>query len=103
MAQRGSAAAGCKDDFSPLSSTKDLGLAASDGASMRGVARFVNSWPKAILAAGFFALTNYVIFEDVLRHGAVITTDHLLSFAVLVGTFAAGHSDSPSQVAKVRR
>ncbi|MEI9901008.1 MAG: hypothetical protein WDN31_13705 [Hyphomicrobium sp.] len=32
-----------------------------------------------------------MIFEDVLRHGAVISTDHLLSFGALVATFAAGH------------
>ncbi|MTD92855.1 hypothetical protein GIW81_00745 [Hyphomicrobium sp. xq] len=61
---------------------------------------FINSWPKAILAAGFFALTNYVIFEDVLRHGSTITTDHLLSFAVLVGTFASGHWFWPTLVSK---
>ena len=45
----------------------------------------------AALAVFFFALTCRVIFEDVLVQGEKITTDHLLSFGVLVGTFAAGH------------
>ena len=39
---------------------------------------------------GFFAVTCFVLFKDVVE-GQAITTDHVLSFAVLVGTFASGH------------
>ena len=82
---------GCKGAFSPSSHANGLAFASSHGTSSHHLSGLINSWPKALLAFGFFALTNFVIFEDVLRHGATVTTDHLLSFAVLVGTFAAGH------------
>lgn len=48
--------------------------------------------PGAIALGLFFAaLTGYVLFEDVVRHGAAITTDHVMAFGVLVGTIASGH------------
>ena len=50
----------------------------------------VSSYPVAALAVGFFVVTCYVIFKDV-ADGAPITPDHVMSFAVLVGTFASGH------------
>lgn len=96
MPKRGTEDSCCKDSISEASRPKGLARAASHAASAFTSRGLINSWPKAILAAGFFTLTNYVIFEDVLRHGATITTDHLLSFAVLVGTFAAGHWFWPS-------
>jgi hypothetical protein len=43
------------------------------------------------LAVVFFCVTCYVLFEDVIRHGALITTDHIMTMAVLVGTIASGH------------
>lgn len=43
------------------------------------------------LAAMFFAGTAYVLFEDVLRHGAPFTTAHVLTGLALIGTIAAGH------------
>lgn len=83
---------GCKGLFSRPSRLNRLGAASSHVASMLLAPGLVQSWPKAALAAFFFALTNYVIFEDVLRHGAPITTDHLLSFGVLVGITSAGRN-----------
>jgi len=50
----------------------------------------VGSYPAATLAVGFFFVTCYVIFKDVFD-GVPITPDHVMSFAVLVGTFASGH------------
>lgn len=50
----------------------------------------VSSYPAAILAVGFFCVTCFVLFKDV-ADGAPITTDHVMSLAVLVGTFASGH------------
>lgn len=50
----------------------------------------VSSYPVAALAVGFFVVTCYVIFKDI-ADGAPITPDHVMSFAVLVGTFASGH------------
>lgn len=50
----------------------------------------VSSYGAATLAVGFFLVTCYVIFKDV-ADGAPITPDHVMSFAVLVGTIASGH------------
>lgn len=76
MAKHGETTRLCKASFSERSPTKHLGVIAS---------------PTALsLAVGFFAVTMFVLFADV-AHGASITTDHVLSFAVLVGTFASGH------------
>jgi hypothetical protein len=50
----------------------------------------VASYPALALSAGFFVVTCFVLFKDV-WDGASITTDHVMSFAVLVGTFASGH------------
>src|SRR5262245_8806853 len=50
----------------------------------------IASYPAAALAVGFFGVTCYVLFKDV-ADGAPITPDHVMSFAVLVGTFASGH------------
>lgn len=55
----------------------------------------VRSWSAIAVATFFFGLTCYVVFEDVLRHGAPITTKHLLSFGVLVGTVYFGHAFLP--------
>ena len=52
--------------------------------------RVIGSYPAVGLAAGFFLVTCFVLFKDV-ADGAPITTDHVMSFAVLVGTFASGH------------
>jgi hypothetical protein len=41
-----------------------------------------------VICAG---VTGFVLFEDVLRNGAPITTDHVLTAAVIVITAAAGH------------
>ena len=67
---------GCKGSFRELSPIKRLG--------------FVRSYPAATLAMGFFVVTCFVLFKDV-ADGAPVTPDHVMSFAVLVGTFASGH------------
>lgn len=82
--------------FSDESPANGLSRAASHAASAFPPSGLIESYPKATLAAFFFGLTNYVLFEDVLRHGAEITTDHLLSFGVLVGAVAAGHYCIPA-------
>lgn len=50
----------------------------------------VGSYPAAALAVGFFLVTCFVLFKDV-ADGAPITPDHVMSMAVLIGTFASGH------------
>lgn len=96
MLKRGTADLCCKAFISDTSPSNGLARAASHAASALASSTLIDSWPKAALAAGFFSLTNYVLFEDVLRHGAEITTDHLLSFGVLVGAVAAGHYCIPA-------
>src|SRR5215510_9822341 len=55
----------------------------------------VRSW-GAILLGGIFALgTAYVLFADV-RSLADITTDHVMTGLVLIGTIAAGHMFWPA-------
>jgi hypothetical protein len=66
----------CKGSFWEPSPTKHLGV--------------IGSYPAVGLAFGFFLVTCFVLFKDV-ADGAPITTDHVMSFAVLVGTFAGGH------------
>lgn len=47
---------------------------------------------SAIALGALFALgTAYVLFEDVVRAGAPVTTDHVITALVLVGTIASGH------------
>ncbi len=48
-------------------------------------------WGAIGLAALFAAGTAYVLFEDVFRHHAPITTAHVLTALALIGTIAAGH------------
>lgn len=43
-----------------------------------------------LLTIVFLAGTSYVLFEDVLRHGAPFTTTHVLTVLTLLGAFAAG-------------
>lgn len=76
MPKRGSEGALCK--------------ASSSGASPSKHLPNVSSYPAALLAVGFFLVTCFVLFKDV-YDGAAITTDHVLSMAVLIGTFASGH------------
>jgi len=47
------------------------------------------------LALLFMGGTGYVLFEDVLRHGAEITTAHIMTALALIGTIAAGHYALP--------
>src|SRR5581483_3908091 len=57
--------------------------------------------PGAIALGGIFALgTGYVLFEDVIRQGAAVTADHVMTALVLVGTIAAGHCFMPALVAR---
>jgi len=47
---------------------------------------------SAIAAASFFAgVTAWVLFSDVIWHGAPFTTKHVMTLAVLVGTMFFGH------------
>ena len=50
----------------------------------------VSSYPAATLSVGFFLVTCYVLFKDV-YDGATVTTDHVMTLAVLIGTIASGH------------
>lgn len=54
------------------------------------------------LAALFASGTAYVLFEDVLRHQAPITTAHILTALALIGTIAAGHYVLPEWQARHR-
>lgn len=48
--------------------------------------------PSAIAVGVFFSLvTAYVLLEDSLRHGAPMTSKHLMTAAVLAGTIFFGH------------
>ena len=49
--------------------------------------------PRSAIAAGIFfaGVTAYVLFEDVIRHGAPINTKHVMTLAVLIGTIYFGH------------
>lgn len=67
-------------------SCKDSGSQPSNSAHSLDIA----SYPAATLSIGFFLVTCFVLFKDV-YDGTPITTDHVMSFAVLVGTFASGH------------
>lgn len=96
MQKRGTDDSCCKGFISDASPAKGLAHTASHATSTFPLSGLIESYPKATLAAFFFAVTNYVLFEDVLRHGAEITTDHLLSFGVLVGAVAAGHYCIPA-------
>lgn len=48
-------------------------------------------YPAIVLTALFVAGTGYVLFEDVLRHGASFTPSHLLTLLAMIGTLASGH------------
>lgn len=51
---------------------------------------------SAIAAAVFFGtVTGYVLFEDVIRHNAPISTKHVMTLAVLFGTIYFGHRSWP--------
>jgi hypothetical protein len=52
---------------------------------------YVRSWGALALGIICAGVTGLVIFEDVLRNKAPITTDHVLTAAVIVITAAAGH------------
>src|SRR5215467_280705 len=55
----------------------------------------VRSWGAIVLGAIFALGTAYVLFADV-RSLADITTDHVMTGLVLVGTIAAGHMFWPA-------
>jgi hypothetical protein len=52
---------------------------------------YVRSWGALALGIICAGVTGLVIFEDVLRNKAPITTDHVLTAAVIAITAAAGH------------
>lgn len=52
---------------------------------------YVRSWGALALGVICAGVTGFVIFEDVLRNKAPVTTDHVLTAAVIVITAAAGH------------
>jgi hypothetical protein len=51
----------------------------------------VRSWSAIIVGVFFTAVTAYVLLEDVFRHGAALTTKHVMTLAVLAGTVYFGH------------
>lgn len=52
------------------------------------------------LAALFAAGAGFVLFEDVIRHGAEITTGHVMTGLALIGGIAAGHYTIPELKAR---
>lgn len=52
---------------------------------------YVRSWPALVMGLGLGLVTFFVLFEDVLKHDASITTDHVLTLAVLATVVLAGH------------
>ena len=56
------------------------------------MSRTVVRSPSGIAGGGLFtAVTAYVLLEDVARHGAPLTTQHVITLAVLAGTIYFGH------------
>jgi hypothetical protein len=55
------------------------------------VTTYVRSWTALIIGIILAFVTFFVLFDDVLRNGAKITTDHVLTLAVLLIVTAAGH------------
>lgn len=53
--------------------------------------KLVWPWSARLVWAFFLVVTEVVIFEDVVRHGAEITTKHLFVQAVLIGTYYFAH------------
>jgi hypothetical protein len=51
----------------------------------------VRSWSAIVAGVFFSAVTCYVLLEDVARHGAPLTTKHIMTLAVLAGTIYFGH------------
>jgi len=77
----------CLSSFSRQSPHKALAQTASSNISTL----YVRSWGALALGVICGCVTGFVIFEDVLRNGAPVTTDHVLTAAVIVITAAAGH------------
>lgn len=55
------------------------------------VSTYVRSWTALCIGIVLAFVTFFVLFDDVLRNGAKITTDHVLTLAVLMIVTAAGH------------
>jgi hypothetical protein len=51
----------------------------------------VRSWSAIVVGVFFTAVTCYVLLEDVARHGAPLSTKHIMTLAVLAGTIYFGH------------
>lgn len=51
----------------------------------------IRSWSAIAVGIGFTLLTAYVLLEDVFRHGAPITSRHVLTLATLLGSTYFGH------------
>lgn len=52
----------------------------------------IRSFPSILVGVFFVGVTGFVILEDVLRHGAPITTRHVMVGAVILGTVFFGHA-----------
>ena len=52
----------------------------------------VRSWSAIVAGVLFSAVTSFVLTEDVFRHGAPLTTKHVMTLAVLAGTIYFGHA-----------
>ncbi len=87
MAHESTTAPSCLSSFSRRSQSKALAPTASSNVSTL----HVRSWGALALGVICAGVTGFVLFEDVLRNGAPITTDHVLTAAVIVITAAAGH------------
>ncbi len=52
----------------------------------------VRSMSAIVVGVFFTAVTGWILTEDVLRHGAPVTTKHVMTLAVLAGTVFFGHA-----------
>lgn len=54
--------------------------------------KHVRSWSAIGVGVFFSGVTAFVLLEDVCRHGAPLTTRHIMTLAVLAGTVYFGHA-----------
>lgn len=87
MAHESIGAPSCLSAFSRKSRSNGLAHSTSTNVSTL----HVRSWGALALGVICGGVTGFVLFEDVLAHNAKITTDHVLTGAVLAITAASGH------------
>lgn len=97
MPYQGIAAPSCPSRFFRRSRSNDLAARTSSNVSTSHTPTthtstlYVRSWPATLLGIALGFVTFFVLFEDVLMSGAKVTTDHVLTLAVLAIVATAGH------------